>query len=150
MPNLKKFRTLLEMVPHSQSSRVLQQPQQILSRKQSVVKHMQARSTDSFSLSQCNRQEDLYDVQTLPVQFDRAMFDTIVNELNDTVNLDVVLNDLQLGDTTFVITKIKESNHQLKKLLRKVNQLEQAYHPIHEKISKLCESHQFLMSTIFL
>ncbi|CAL5979274.1 Hypothetical_protein [Hexamita inflata] len=150
MPNMKKFRTLLEMVPHSQSTRVLQQPQQILSRKQSVVKHIQSRGTDSFSLSQCNKQEDLYDVQTLPVQFDRQMFDSIVNELNDTVNLDVVLNDLQQGDTTFVITKIKESNHQLKKLVRRINQLEQGYHPIHEKIQKLCESHSFLMSTIFL
>ncbi|CAL5979216.1 Hypothetical_protein [Hexamita inflata] len=131
--SLKNCKSIL-LSPARSFSSTANIKQIIITRKQnSMVKVLQNQLQSNYvssNLSQCSQQEDIYDLQIMPVIFDLQHIDSIKSELNQTVELELVINDLKQGDTSYILQQLRKNNQDLRNMMIKCVQLNDSYDQI--------------------
>ncbi|CAL5989850.1 Hypothetical_protein [Hexamita inflata] len=131
MPNtLKNMFKLKQIQPRTL---ILQPLTQILKRNQTSSK---------TSLQMCVQQPDLYEVETKLQESPR--FQTIRNELNATVELQMVMNELIEGDNSYFILQIKGQSKIVKQMMHRCQQLEECTDSLMNNVGQLIESNTCL------
>ncbi|CAL6076841.1 Hypothetical_protein [Hexamita inflata] len=137
--SLKNCKSIL-LSPARSFSSTANIKQIITTRKQnSMVKVLQNQLQSNYvssNLSQCSQQEDIYDLQIMPVIFDLQHIDSIKSELNQTVELELVINDLKQGDTSYILQQLRKNNQDLRNMMIKCVQLNDSYAQISNVLNK--------------
>ncbi|CAL5989827.1 Hypothetical_protein [Hexamita inflata] len=124
MPNTLKNMFKKQIQPRI----ILQPPVQILKRNQTSSK---------TSLQMCVQQPDLYEVETKLQE--SQQFQMVRNELEATVELEMVMNELIEGDNSYFILQIKGQSRIVKQMMHRCQQLEECTDSLMNNVSQLME-----------
>ncbi|CAL6051168.1 Hypothetical_protein [Hexamita inflata] len=137
--SLKNCKSIL-LSPARSFSSTANIKQIITTRKQnSMVKVLQNQLQSNYmssNLSQCSQQEDIYDLQIMPVIFDLQHIDSIKSELSQTVELELVINDLKQGDISYILQQLRKNNQDVRNMIIKCIQLNDRYDQISNVLNK--------------
>ncbi|CAL6034519.1 Hypothetical_protein [Hexamita inflata] len=114
---------------HKQRTLILQPPVQILKRNQTNSK---------TSLQMCVQQPDLYEIEVKETQ-ESPRFQTIKNELEATVELEMIINELNGGDNSYFILQIKGQSKIVKQMMHRCQQLEECTDSLMNNVAQLME-----------
>ncbi|CAL6065414.1 Hypothetical_protein [Hexamita inflata] len=90
------------------------------------------------SLQMCIQQPDMYEIEVKGTQ-ESPRFQTIRNELNATVELEMVINELNGGDNSYFILQIKGQSKIVKQMMHRCQKLEVCTDSLMNNVGQLME-----------
>ncbi|CAL6092895.1 Hypothetical_protein [Hexamita inflata] len=108
---------------------IIQPPTPILRRSQTYPK---------TSLQMCIQQPDLYELEMNKTQ-ETPMFQPFTNELEATVELEMIINQLIEGDNSYLILQMKSQSKYLKQMIYRCQQLDECTDLLMNNVNQLTE-----------